>query len=320
MGRLVLAYGTKENMAEDIQFLSKNWTENPRIVVLSGQSVKPGISEKASALFVEENLVLVLPDPPKDVVEHIAPALTILKDRAIVIIYATLQELSLPTSLVVETINLEKEKNERVKSKVLAAVRSDGKKMTDKAYALLRERVRDEALLDQELAKIVSFAGDKNVIEVKDVAAVVTETHEEDFISLSEAMARKDKRLIMQIVDTLLGQGMNLLAIHGFLTKQINLLLQTKDAVDFFKSAPDFRSFSKSFAKLKETLDGTPSDRRNYLPYQKPYYAYSLCKTGQRFTNETLIAFIEMLAHYDKTFKSGTKHDRANFEAAFLEV
>jgi DNA polymerase III delta subunit len=320
MGRLVLAYGTKENMAEDIQFLSKSWVENPKIVLFSGQSVKPGISEKASALFVEDNLVVVLPDPGKNVLEQIMPALEIIRERATVLIYATLPDLPLPAGLVVEKINLEKEKDERVKVKVLAAVRADGKKMTDKAYALLRERVRDESLMDQELAKIISFAGDKSVIEVRDIAAVVTETHEGDFISLSNAMARKDKKLIMQIIDTLLGQGMNLLAIHGFLVKQTSLLLQAKDATEFFTNARDFRSFSKDYSKLKNILDGTPSDKRSYLPFQKPYYAYNLCKTGQRFTEETLMALIGMLARYDKTFKSGTKHDRVNFEAAFLEV
>jgi DNA polymerase III delta subunit len=320
MGKLVLAFGTKENATEDIQFLSRSWVENPRILMLSGPSAKQMIAEKASGLFLEEGLVVVLIDPARDLIDQAAPSLAVLKELAIVIVYVTSSEFDLPPSLSAERINLEKEKEERVKTRVLAAVRADGKKMTDKAYALLKERIRDEALLEQELAKIISFAGEKTVIEVKDVSAVVTETHEEDFISLSDAMARKDRKQIMLIVDTLLGQGMNLLAIHGFLTRQISLLLQAKDAADFFKSAPDFRSFAKGYSKLKEGLDGTPSDKRNYLPFQKPYYAYNLCKTGQKFTDETLISFLGMLARFDRAFKRGTKHDRANFEAAFLEV
>jgi DNA polymerase III delta subunit len=232
----------------------------------------------------------------------------------------TSSDFDFPPGIDFEKINLEKEKEERVKTKVLNAVRAEGKKMTDKAYGLLKERIRDEAFLEHELEKILSYVGDKTIIEVKDVATVVTETHEEDFISLSDAMARKDRKQIMLIVNTLLGQGMGLLAVHGFLTRHINLLLQTKDVGEFFKSASDFRSFSKSFSTLKNILDGTPPEKKNYLPFQKPYYAYNLCKTGQRFSDDILIDFIRMLAQFDKTFKRGTKHDRTHFEATFLKV
>jgi DNA polymerase III delta subunit len=320
MARPVLAFGLKDNFMEDVHLLSKNWAENPRIVVVSGPAAKEMVLEKASALFIEENLVLALLDPPARVIEELSNPLNLLKERVGIIIYSTSPDFSLPSSLDAEKMNMETEKQERIKGKVLTAVRFDGKKMTDKAYALLKERVRDEALLDQELAKLIDYVGEKKLIEVKDVAAVVTDIREEDFITLSDAMARKDRKQIMAILDTLLSQGMNLLAIHGFMARHIGLLLQARDAEEFFAAAPDFRLFSKGFTKLKEGLDATPSEKRNFLAYQKPYYAFNLCKTGHKFKDETLLSFLAMLTQFDRMVKKGTKHDRVNFEAGLLGV
>jgi DNA polymerase III delta subunit len=288
--------------------------------LVSPQGAKETIIEKSSALFVEDDLVVALLDPPEKAINELAPALKVLRERMDIIIYSTQPDFRLPPSLEAERINMEKEKLERVKAKVLAAVRLEGKKMTDKAYALLKERVRDEALLDQELAKVISFSGEKKVIEAKDITAVVTETHEEDLISLSEAIAKKDRKQIMVIIDALLFQGMNLLAIHGFMTRHIGLLLQAKDAHEFLAGTADFRIFSKGFGKLKEELDGGPAEKRNFLAYQKPYYAYNLCKTSQKFSEETLLSFLDMLARFDRTLKKGTKQDRVNFETGLLGV
>lgn len=289
-------------------------------MVIQGPAAKGVVVEKASSLFVEEDLVLVVLDPPRALLNEIATTLNVLKERAGVIIYSTLPELDLPPSLDAVRITVEKEKEKRIKDKVLAAVRADGKKMTDKAYALLKERIRDEALLAQELAKLINYVGDKKLIEVKDVAAIVTEVREEDFIRLSEAMARKDKKQIIAILETLLSQGLSLLAVHGFMTRHTGLLLQARDAEEFFKGAPEFRLFSKGFGRLREDLDPAPVEKRNYLAFQKPFYAYNLCKTSQKFSEETLLAFIEMLARFDRRIKKGTRHDRTNFEAELLEV
>ncbi len=320
MPRIILAFGLKDNFMEDVHILSKGWSENARITVVPPQKAGEVIQGKASSLFAEESTVLAMLDPPQAVIGELAMVLNVLKDRMGVIIYATVPDFTLPPSLDVERVNMEKEKQERLKAKVLASVRLDGKKMTDKAYALLKERVRDEALLDQELAKLIDYVGEKKIIEVRDVAAVVTEMHEEDLITLSEAMARKDKNQMMVILDTLLSQGTNILAIHGFMTRHVGLLLQARDAQEFLANAADFRQFSKGFGSLKEDLDSSPLERRNFLAYQKPYYAYNLCKTGRKFGDESLLSFLSMLAQFDLMVKRGTRHDRVNFEVGLLEV
>jgi hypothetical protein len=312
MERIVYTIGSKENFFEDINLLALRWSREPRIVTLTGPAIRQAVAEAASALFTEENLVLALLDPSKEVIRQIEAALQAVSVRAGVIIYSTSDEPGLPPSLGAVRVDLEQEKEKRFKERVRAAVRADHKKMSDKAFALLRERIRDEALMEGELAKLISYVGDKDVIEARDVAAVVTEElREEDLIALSDAMAR---------LEALLGQGMNILAVHGFMSRYMGLLLQAKDREYLFDGAPDFRAFSKTFGKLKEDLDSGPLEKKHYLAFQKPFYAYNLFRASRKYTREDLLSFLDMLAHFDAKVKKGTRHDRTSFEAGFLEV
>lgn len=317
---LTLAFGSKDNVMEDIHLLAKQGETNPKIVVVTGPGAGETLLEKTSALFLDEHLVLVLLDPTESFVEEMKGTLSILKEKMNVIIYCTSSDFDLPASLGAVKITLEKEKEKRFREKVRSVMKMDGKKMTEKALALLQERVKDEALLEEELAKLMSYTGDKKLIELRDVAAIVTEVHDGDFIALSEAIARKSKKEVIAILETLLSQETNILAVHGFMARHIRLLLQAKDAGEFLQADADFRSFSKGFAGLKEKLDLTPMEKRHYLAYQKPYYAYNLTKTSKKFTKQMLVSFLHMLAGFDLKVKKGTKHDRTNFEAGLLGV
>ncbi len=321
MGEIVFTIGSKENFFEDVNLLASKWSREPRIVTLTGPAIRQAVTEKASALFIEEGLVVALLDPSKEVIRQIGAALLVLKERAGVIIYATSADAVLPSSLGVVRVDLEQEREKRIKERVLAAVRADGKKMSDKAFALLKERIRDEALMEGELAKLISYVGDKGVVEAKDVAAVVTEElHEQNLIALSDAMARRNKKEMLGILETLLGQGMNILAIHGFMTRYMGLLLQAKDREGLFGGVSDFGGFSRAFGKLKEDVDGVPLEKKHYLAFQKPFYAFNLVKASRKYTRQDLLSFLDMLARFDAKVKKGTRHDRASFEAGLLEV
>jgi DNA polymerase III delta subunit len=320
MGQVVLAMGSKENFLADISLLGRRWSENPRVVAVTGAAIKETVAQKASALFAEEDLVLALLDPAREVIDQIETSLNVLKEKVGVIIYSTSADLDVPSSLGAVRVSLDQEREKRIRERVLSMVRAEGKKMTDKAFTLLKERVRDEACLEEELAKLISYVGEKQLVEVRDVAAIVTEVHEEDFIALSEAIARRNKKEIIAILETLLSQGMNILAIHSFLTRHLGLLLQAKDGEGFFRGVSDFRLFSKAFGKLKEDLDPRPLDKRHYVAFQKPFYAYNLHKTSQKMSREGLLAFFDMLARFDGKVKKGTRHDRTTFEAGLLGV
>jgi DNA polymerase III delta subunit len=324
MSEITTAVGSKENAAEDIQALARKWYDNPEIIVVTGKDIKHTVSEKVSALFVQENLVLVLLDPEQGLIDEMRGHLEVLREKIRIMVYLTagLPDPQRPPEG--NVVRLEQDKKKRVEERVRAFIRRYEKKMTDQAFQLLKERIRDESVLESELMKLVNYVGDRKEIKSKDVTAVVTETHEETMFTLFDAFLKKDKKDVLSILDNLLA-NMNipkekaLLAIQSFLVRQVRLLLQGKDMEEVFKSSSEFAAFSKTLRKWVESIDMKPGDKRQYLPFQKPYYAFKLSKTGQKVSGQMLLRLLDNLAAFDVHVKSGTRFGRVRLEIGLLE-
>ena len=320
MGEFIVAIGSKDNLVEDISLLARKWLENPKIVALTGPTMKAGIVEKASALFIDTNIVLALLDPDRSLLEAVKDQLLTLKEKINSIVYYTGMKPDVPAFLGSAPVRMEQDREMRVRERVLSSTRGRRKKMTDKAFALLKERIKDEVLLEQELGKLLDYVGDRETIELRDVAAVVTQTHEDTLFTLFDAMAQRNHKESIGILENLLAQGVHILAVQSYLVRQIRLLLQAKDMEDLLTTEMDYKMFSKTFAALKESLDFAPKERKHYFPYQKPYYAFKLSKTSMKFSKKELVSLLGMLAHLDALIKKGAKHDRVRLETGLLEV
>ncbi len=320
MGEFIVAIGSKDNLVEDISLLARKWLENPKIVALTGPTMKAGIVEKASALFIDTNIVLALLDPDRSLLEAVKDQLLTLKEKINSIVYYTGVKPDVPAFLGSAPVQMEQDREMRVRERVLSSTRGRRKKMTDKAFALLKERIKDEVLLEQELGKLLDYVGDRETIELRDVATVVTQTHEDTLITLFDAMAQRNHKELIGILENLLAQGVHILAVQSYLVRQIRLLLQAKDMEDLLTTEMDYKMFSKTFTTLKESLDFAPKERKHYFPYQKPYYAFKLSKTSMKFSKKELVSLLGMLAHLDALIKKGTKHDRVRLETGLLEV
>ena len=284
MGEFIVAIGSKDNLVEDISLLARKWLENPKIVALTGPTMKAGIVEKASALFIDTNVVLALLDPERSLLEAVKDQLLTLKEKINSIVYYTGVKPDVPAFLGSAPVQMEQDREMRVRERVLSSTRGRRKKMTDKAFALLKERIKDEVLLEQELGKLLDYVGDRETIELRDVATVVTQTHEDTLITLFDAMAQRNHKELIGILENLLAQGVHILAVQSYLVRQIRLLLQAKDMEDLLTTEMDYKMFSKTFTTLKESLDFAPKERKHYSPYQKPYYAFKLSKTSMKFS------------------------------------
>jgi DNA polymerase III delta subunit len=320
MGETIVAIGSKDNLVEDISLLARKWLENPKIVTLTGPDMKAGIVDKASALFLDTNIVLALLDPDRKLLEAVKDQLLTLKERINVIVYYTGLKSDVPSFLGGAPVHMEQDREMRMRERVLSFTRECRKKMTDKAFALFKERVRDESLLEPELGKLLNYVGDKETIELRDVAAVVTQTHEDTLITLFDAMAQRNHKEFIGILENLLTQGVHILAVQSFLVRQIRLLLQAKDMGDLLATEMDYKLFSKTFTTLKEEIDFVPREKKHYFPYQKPYYAFKLSKTSMKFSKKELISLLGILAHLVALIKKGTKYDRVRLETVLLEV
>jgi DNA polymerase III delta subunit len=312
--------GTKENITEDIRTFSEKLTDNPEILIATKKDIKDKVIEQSSALFVENNIVLVLLDPEMGILEEIQKHLVLLKEKIHIIIYLTAPVSGNQNPIECTTIVIKKDKEKRFRDRVLSSLKKYNKVMTDKGFKLFRERVTDESMLETELMKLINYVGANKEIKSGDVKTIVTETHEENLLNFFDVIAQTDKKEMLNKLETLLSGGMNMLAIQGFLVKQTRLMLQSKDMEEILKVNQEYPAFSKIFNKWKESIEMTPLDKKLYLPYQKPFYAYKLSKTGQRFKRKDLLSFFNMLMYFDTKIKSGTKQDRIRLEHGLLEA
>lgn len=320
MNEIFIAVGTKENIPSDISILGTKWSPNAQVIAASGKDIKALIVEKASALFLDENLVLVLVDPDKSVFNELKDQLDILRERIHIIIYTTAAPSDYLKSISKQISFMDKDKETRIKKRVLAFLKQYNKKMTDKAFRVLVERIKDESNLKSELIKVINYIGDKSNIDSKDIQAMVTELHEDSLITLFDAMAKLDREEMLKIFENLLRNGVHILAIHSYLVRQIRLLLQAKDMEEIYRANPDYATFVKILGKWKQDLEIKTSEKKHYFPYQKPFYAHKLSKASRKITKQTLISFFNSLTISDIRMKRGTRFDQIYMERDLLGV
>jgi DNA polymerase III delta subunit len=320
MKDITIAIGKKENIMEDTYTLARKWVDNPEIVIVTGKDIKNVVIENASALFIGENLVLVLLDPERALIEEMKEQLQALKERIHIIIYTTAKLQGVYKPIEGNTVIMEGNIEKRIEDRVRNFIRKYKKKMTHEGLKLLTKRIKDESILEPELMKLVNYVGDRKEIKSKDVLSIVTETHEENLTALFEALASTDKKETLYIFENLLLNGLHILAIHSYLVRQVRLLLQAKDMEEVFKAGSEYDIFLKTFHKWKESLEFKPSEKKHYLPYQNPYFAYKLSKTSQKISRKDLIAFLDTLVAFDINVKRGTKYDRIHMEHGLLEA
>ena len=315
---ILIAVGSRENAEEDIHTLAAQWSESPEVAVVAGKDLKARVVEKASALFLDPNVVLILVDPDRETLHDLRKQLYALRERIHVIVYLTSPPPEGHRLIEGKVVVLEQKKERRIEERVRALIRKHGKKMTHQALKLLMQRIKDESMIDMELSKLVTYVGERGEIRSKDILAVGTETHEESLITLFDAFAKKNRQEALAIFENLLQNGLPILAVHSFLVRQTRLLLHAKDMEEVFTASPEYAVFAKTFAKWKDGGDLKPIEKKHYLPHQKPYYAFNLSKTSERMAKKDLIAFFDMLAALDLAIKSGAKHDRVRMEEGLI--
>ena len=320
MSKFLVAVGSKENVVEDIHILARRFGEHPGIVIAQGKDLRQVVIEKASNLFLAEELVVAIVDPTAQDVAVLRPHLDALKERVGVVVYFTSDAGELAESLGGKVIVLEKDREKRIRQRVLSILKANGKKMTDKAFNLLTSRVRDESILEQEVLKLIGYSGERATIESRDIRAIVTETNEETLMALFDAFSRMDKKEVLTIFEDLLENGQHILAIHSYLVNQMRLLIQAKDLEPFVQDAKAYPAFSAEFKRWKDSVSVSTSGRKRYLPFQHPYYAFKLAGTSRKLSRKSLVEFYEFLSSLDVKIKTGTKHDRVLMEYGLLKV
>jgi DNA polymerase-3 subunit delta len=221
------------------------------------------------------------------------------------------------------------------KAAIDAALSQAGKRMTNDARQRLMQWTGfDLRTLSGNLAKLISFAGDRKTISDDDVTAVLQRTRKDPIFEFTNAVADRDLSAILVLMNSLLNDGMHPLQMLAAVANQLRRLLVAKDFIvrdrgrswsdrmgfPQFKSGP-FKAVSDddgSFAALVDEWDSilnppgagkkkkktASSDLVLARNPKSPFPVFQTLKKAERFSRDALISAMIDLSEIDLRMKS----------------
>jgi DNA polymerase-3 subunit delta len=186
-----------------------------------------------------------------------------------------------------------------------ALLAGTGKRVDRAAEARLAELVGDDTrALAAELAKLAAFAGDRKVIGVEDVDALVTRTASDPFFALGNAVEARDLPAALAVLDRSLADGASPHMIVGSLAAAVRrMLLQVEQARAIvgdraIRTPRDFEALVYPNLPEEDRTDRSGKPRH-------PFGLWKKYEAAQRYARGELLAALAGLAEADRGMKSG---------------
>jgi len=126
-------------------------------------------------------------------------------------------------------VKSETAKKETLQRQAQRLLESQGKKLSPAAWvALGRKTGFDLRRSMSELEKLISYVGDKALIDKDDVEEAVGRTKEDNIFALTTALSEKNQLAALDALKNLLDQGTHHLMILTMMIREIRFLLQAR--------------------------------------------------------------------------------------------
>ncbi len=196
-----------------------------------------------------------------------------------------------------------------------------GKKISSAAWtALGRKTGFDLRRSMSELEKLVSYVGERPVIDKDDVEDAVGRTKEDEIFALTNALGEKSHLAALDALKNLLSQGNPHMLILAMISREIRLLLQARILVDSgklpsFNYSMEYGWFQKVLYPVFSEINTAAVKREGLIFSQHPYSVYNSMRNSVRFTTVRLIALLEELLNLERSLKtSGTSNPQLLLE------
>ncbi|MFA5324364.1 MAG: DNA polymerase III subunit delta [Smithella sp.] len=201
-----------------------------------------------------------------------------------------------------------------------------GKKMSPAAWITLgRKTGFDFRRSMSELEKLISFVGDRTLIDKDDVEEAVGRTKEDDIFALTNALSEKNQLAALNALQNLLDQGIHHLMILTMISREIRLLLQARILVESgklpkFNHSVEYGWFQNVLYPTLNEFNTSAAKTEGLIFSQHPYSIYNAFRNCVRFTSARLIALLEELLNLERAFKSsGTSNPRLLLEVFLIK-
>lgn len=176
-----------------------------------------------------------------------------------------------------------------------------------------------------ELQKLISFVGQRSVIEEKDVEAVVGKTREDSIFDLTTALAEKNAKSALLALKALLDQGTHHLMILTMISREIRLLLQASllirsGKLPRFTPNMEYGSFQKNIYPVVTGLAADVSPKEDLLVKKHPFVIYNALRNCSRFSYPVLLNYLDDLLDMDRAMKSSATDPQLLLERFLIKA
>jgi DNA polymerase-3 subunit delta len=193
-----------------------------------------------------------------------------------------------------------------------------GKKLSSDAWLVLGKKTGFSLRASMAaLEKLVTFVGEKNMIQAEDVEAVIGKTREEKVFHLTAALMKKDLPGSLSTLKDLLDQGDHPVKILAILAREIRLLLHAKlllssGQLASYQPNMDYNRFQKTVYPGIKLLGGSSTPH--------PYVIHQALIHTHHFSHERLVEYLDTLVDIDLALKTTSKEPRLMMERFLLQV
>lgn len=200
-----------------------------------------------------------------------------------------------------------------------------GKTLTSEAWIVLGKktgfRLRDSA---EALDQLITYTGDRTVIEPVDVETVIGRTRDDSVFDLTEALVGKDLRKALASLSDLLYQNVHHLVILAMITREVRFLFHGKLFLDTgriggFRADMDYGPFQRAVYPAVKGLEAELGKGKS-LASQHPYVVYNALRNSTRFSYGELMGHLELVLAADAAMKSTGQDPRLLLERLLIEI
>ncbi|MBN1662615.1 MAG: DNA polymerase III subunit delta [Deltaproteobacteria bacterium] len=194
------------------------------------------------------------------------------------------------------------------------------KKMTPGAWTAIGRKTGFSLRGSMEaLDKLITYTGDRAVIQDADVDDVIGKTKEDTVFDLTGSLIKKDLAAALMSLDELLDRGTNHVQILSMMVREIRLLLHgkiylTSGVLKSFDQKMDYNRFQKAVYPAVKEMAAGKSREAKHLAGMHPYVIYNTLRGSGRFSKDALIAHLDELVDIDIALKTTARDPKLLLE------
>jgi len=207
--------------------------------------------------------------------------------------------------------------------KILA---KSGKRLTPEAMQELGRRTGFDLRMSQkEIEKLITYAGDKETIDKRDIDAIIKKSSEDSIFDLTSAIVDKDVEKALMTFKDLLNQGVHYMVILSMIIREIRFLLQGKillrgGSIPSFHQKMHYKDFQNIVYPGVKELAKRMSKNGEWLAGQHPYVIYNNLKNSERYSCNGLLGYMEKLLDCDIELKTTGADPKIVMERLLIDM